>query len=240
MADLSFQSILACFYFLFMGTGGGWLITNKIAGRAAANDFFVAFIFWVLSLLLIQLSLWSISRKRLLYQIVYRATFSFAFMSFFLGLFFPIFWMPDVGRDVKISFAIFLALLSLWNIRGGVRHFKEKWSLKGDKLLSKNSKAGSPTIGWNKMMIALGVAQYGKLIAGLSDEYNGVLSIILMISMGVGLNLRNVFPEFSMFAWGVPSAIGAAYAMFIFGGNIGELLKVREIEVAKKIDIAPE
>lgn len=108
--------------------------------------------------------------------------------------------MPDVGRDVKISFSVFLALLSLWNIRGGVSHFKEKWSLKGDKLLSKNSKDGSTTIGWNKMMIALGVAQYGKLIAGLSDEYNGVLSIILMISMGVGLNLRNAFPEFSMFA----------------------------------------
>jgi hypothetical protein len=90
------------------------------------------------------------------------------------------------------------------------------------------------------MMIALGVAKYGQLIAGLSEASNGILSIILLASMLVGLNLRNVFPEFSMFAWGVPCAVGAAYAMFIFGSNLGELLKVREIEVTKNIKIDSE
>lgn len=41
--------------------------------------------------------------------------------------------------------------------------------------------------------------------------------------------------------WVLPlSAISAAYAIFIFGSNIGDLLKVREIEVARKTDIAPE
>jgi hypothetical protein len=58
--------------------------------------------------------------------------------------------------------------------------------------------------------------------------------------MGVGLNFRNAFPEFSMFAWGIPSAIGAAYGMFIFGSNLGELMKVKEIEIAKNIKIDPE
>jgi hypothetical protein len=128
----------------------------------------------------------------------------------------------------------------LWNFFGGISDFKTKWSLKGDKLLLKNCKVGYSEIGWGKMMITLGVAKYGQLISGLNGTSNGALSIILLASMLVGLNLRNVFPEFSMLAWGMPCAVGAAYAMFIFGSNLGELLKVREIEVTKRIHIASE
>lgn len=240
MADLSFKSIIASFLLLCVATGSGWMITHKIAGRTAANEFFVAFVSLVFTLLLVQLLLWSASRRRLLYQIVYRATFPFTLMSFFLGFLLPMLWMPSVGRNVKISIAIFFALLSLWNFWGGISDFKAKWSLRGDQLLSKNCKVGFSAIGWGKMMITLGVAKYGQLIAGLGEKFSGFLSIILLVSMLMGLNLRNVFPEFSMFAWGMPCAVGAAYAMFIFGSNLGELLKVREIEVTKKISIASE
>jgi hypothetical protein len=51
-----------------------------------------------------------------------------------------------------------------------------KWSLEGDKLLSKNCEAGFSTIGPSKMMITLGVVKYGRLIAGLSETSNGILS----------------------------------------------------------------
>lgn len=69
-------------------------------------------------------------------------------------------------------------------------------------------------------------------IPGLPDRWTPVLAVLMLVSMLLGLNLRKAFPIFSVFAWGIPSAIVVSVIVQLIVFRLAQAKKVTEIEKA--------
>jgi hypothetical protein len=56
------------------------------------------------------------------------------------------------------------------------------------------------------------------------------VSVMLVVSMLIGLNFRKAFPVFGAFAWGIPCAVGVAVLVQMIGLCIAQACKILELE----------
>lgn len=76
-------------------------------------------------------------------------------------------------------------------------------------------------------------------IPGVPEKLNSIISVAVVLSMIVGLSLRNAFPLFSLFAWGIPIVIVASLIMQLIGFGIGQLLVLTALEKKDRNIIRP-
>lgn len=233
-SKISFASIAS----ICAGGAGGWVMTSNLAGNDAAQSFFYIFITIVLVLPALQAALWRAGRKRLIFQIACRLTLLFTIIWFLSSLILPVFWMPNVLIEAKYAIAGSFVIISLWNVRFGFFNFKSKWSKFGRKIFDQSYKNDASMVDWSELLKSLKLSS-AHIIPGIPEQLNAVITVAILVFMVLGLNLRNSFPVFSIFAWGLPATILAAYCMYPIGIGIAEIAKVRELEISKKTLIAP-
>jgi hypothetical protein len=211
------------------GAAGGCAITYKLAGYDAALSFLWFASFIVAALLTTQTILAVKSGGRAMYLVLFNISFILGLVWFMLCLILPIFWVPQIDISAKFFLSLVSVALCCANLFKGIGLFNSKWTQVGAELLSRHYDQKSRAIAWEKLAAALrmSVAIY---IPGVSAKLNSVISIAIVVSMLVGLSLRNAFPIFSLFAWGIPIIIAVALVMQMIGFGIGQFSKVTALE----------
>lgn len=211
------------------GAAGGCAITYKLAGYDAALSLVLFGVSIVAALLAIQTILAIKSEKRITYLILFNITFILGMVWFMLCLILPIFWISSIGTSAKFFLSLATVGLCSVNVSRGIEIFKSRWAKVGAGLLSRFYDRKHMVIDWDKVLAALRMS-VSIYIPGVSSRLNPVISVTIVAAMITGLSLRNVFPLFSFFAWGIPIVIVVSLVMQMIGSAIGQFLEVTAIE----------
>lgn len=211
------------------GAAGGCAMTYKLVGSGAATSFFLFGASVVIALLAIQLILAIKSEKRTAYLVLFNITFILGLVWFMLCLILPMFWMSTIGWFAKLFLSLALVGLCSVNLSRGVDVFKIRWAQVGVELLCKFYDRKRKVIDWESIVATLRMS-VSIYIPGLPSKMNPFISVAIVLSMLTGLSLRNAFPLFSFFAWGVPTVILVSLVMQMIGSAIGQYLEVTALE----------
>lgn len=238
MNNLSYQHIILCFFFAAGGTVGGWALTGKLAGENAAFSFLSVGIVTVLMMLIAQLMLYSLGQRRLIYRLLFNIAFACGIVWFVLCLLLPVLWVPSVsGADKSILFS-FLVALCVSNISRAGRLFREKWGADAEHALAKNHNIKNRTIDWSKVVATMRLSPR-LYVPGVPESMNPFISLLMIVSMVTGFSLRNAFPAFSLFAWGIPACLVISIFMQMIGFGIAQVVKLRALEKRYGVRIGP-
>jgi len=239
MNNLSYRHIVLCFLFASGGTVGGWALTGKLAGEEAALSFIYVGATIVLMISVVQFVLYSLGRKRLLYRLLCNIAFACGIVWFMLCLLLPVFWMPTVSGVEKCVLFSLLISLSGSNIFRAGKQFREKWGAEAEQALVKNYNIKKRTIDWPKVVATLRFSP--KLyIPGVPEGVSSFVSFIMIVSMVVGLFLRNYFPGFSLFAWSIPTCLVISIFMQMIGFGIAQIIRLLLLERKYGVCISPK
>lgn len=229
MNKVTFNSLVLSFTVLIISTIGGALITQKLAEGDAGFSFL-----WLGSaiaslIFLSQLLTCSKARKNLFSQLLFFGFFGFSMVWFMLSLFLPIFWIDEIGVNIKaVLFAAFFIIMG-FNIKLGWRTLNKRWTETGAAAFEAEFKAGSTACDWNKVIKKMKIT-HNIFIPGLSEKWTSAASVVLVAFMILGLNLRTVYPVFSVFAWGIPAIVIASYFIQVCGFYFAQAAQVRRLE----------
>lgn len=220
------------------GTAGGYAITYKLAGYDAAQSFLVFCAFALATLLIVQAILGIKSEARAVYLVLFNICFILGVVWFVLCLILPMFWIPTINISAKLFLSVASVVLCSVNISKGVELFKQRWNRVGVELLSRHYDQKHSVIEWSDLVGGLRMA-VSIYIPGVPEKLNSIISVAVVLSMIVGLSLRNAFPLFSLFAWGIPIVIVASLIMQMIGFGIGQLLVLTALEKKDRNIIRP-
>lgn len=221
---LYFSPILLC-----AGDLVGWFLTQKLAGSQAAMEFFWVSVFSTTSVLVLQFWLYAQSRNRLLYQILFLGAGGLALVWYMLCLILPIFWISEIGADVKISLVSGACFLFLCNGIKGFLCFRKKLG-ETDVMIMGNYDQRGKSLEWDKVLWSLKLS-LSLYVPGIPNSVIPFITALMVVSMLVGLSLRKLFPVFSVFAWGIPCIFLSSYLVQIMAGRVAQALKVVELEI---------
>lgn len=230
MSNLSLQHILLSVLFTLGGTVGGWALTGKLAGNSSALSFFKIGIITVLIMSAAQIVFFLLGQKRMIYRVVFYLTYGCGLVWFMLCLLLPVLWVETISSAAKLLLFFFLAVICIANgIKAGAQ-FKIKWMNQGEGELRRNYDQRENTIDWPKVLAPMrfSIALY---IPGIPQSMNAFISAAIILLMLTGLSLRNVFPTFSLFAWGIPSCLVISMFAQLFGlaiAQIGQLVALEK------------
>ena len=126
---------------------------------------------------------------------------------------------------------VVLLCLSVSNVLEAHRKFSQKWESleKLDRYIKLENDAGKGIIDWDRLIkfMDLSIDIY---IPGLPSSIAAAISVVMVIFMLLGFFLKSIFPMFSAFAWGIPSATVVAYFFQVAGYNAAQAMKVKSLE----------
>lgn len=204
-------------------------MTEKIADHNAAASFAYISLIIIIVVVATQALLFLKSKERVRFLILFNIASAFGVMWMMSCLILPLFWVSSVGFAVKLLFGMSALILCLLNVIKGIKHFDVRWTVVGEKLLKKYYRQCNALVDWEGIVgsLELSVAFY---VPGIPKKASPILSVILVISMLAGLSLRNAFPDFSIFAWGIPAVMVISVVMQMVGFGIGQFLALSAIE----------
>lgn len=219
---------------LLISTIGGALIAQKLA-EGDAGFSFLWFGCSVASLILIlQLATFAPAKQKLYFQLLFFGFFGFSMVWFMLSLFLPIFWVREISTLTKaILFVISFAVMA-FNLRLGWHTLNKRWDEIGRQSFQAEFKENTSSGDWNKVIQKMKIS-HSIYIPGISENLTSVASVILIIFMILGLNLRSSYPVFSAFAWGIPANIIASYFIQVCGYYFAQAVQVRKVEKNRDI-----
>lgn len=228
MENLSFKAVLLCFCLLCIGDLSGWAIAYKMAGDVAGKSFLYFSAIVTITIFIVQLSVFGATRGRLVGQLLLRAFTGFSLVWFMLSLVLPVLWMQQISISAKGALLIISSILFGCNVIVGFRHFEKRWaekSLTVEKFVNKKDM----TIDWHKISKSLHLSVSVR-IPGMPLWTEPILYIAIILSMIAGLNLRKVFPVFSVFAWGIPCVIASSAIIQMIAINFAQAYKLVDLE----------
>lgn len=229
MSTLSMQHILLSFLFTLAGTVGGWALTGKLAGDSAASSFFKFGLVTVLILSAAQLVFFLMGKKRLIYRIYFNVAYGCGLVWFMLCLLLPILWVNTIDMGAKVLLFLFLAAICVANgLKAGIQ-FGKKWKSQCEGVLSKNYNSKDNTIDWPNVLAPIRFSME-LYIPGIPKRLNGFISAAIILSLLTGLSLRNVFPTFSLFAWGIPSCLVISMFVQLIGFGVAQIAMLATLE----------
>lgn len=228
MDNFSFKWVVLCLLLFVGGSASGWAIAYKMAGPNASTSFLHAAAIIVAISFMLQLALFYVYKRTLIGQILFRVIAGLAVTWFMLCLVLPIFWMPSIGLVGKSALATLSALLFVSNGMVGLRHFEQRWVEKALPI-EKFCNLATAAIDWQKITKSLHIT-VSIYLPGMPRWLDPIFSVLAVLSMILGLNLRNPYPVFSIFAWGIPCIYAAAGIVQMTAINIAQLIKVYELE----------
>jgi hypothetical protein len=220
------------------GVAGGGALTHKLAGADAAILFLKFGAFMVLALLAVQIMLTMKSQKRAIYLVLFNMAFVLGIIGFMLCLLLPLFWIPVIGFLPKLLSILVSIWLWVANLYKGIKIFESRWSSIGAKLLSRYYKREQGEIDWSGLLgeMKMSVSIY---IPGVSKKFIPLMSMFIAVSMLAGLSLRNVFPKFSAFAWGVPVIVVISLIVQMIGFGVAQFMTLNALERENGAPIRP-
>lgn len=238
MSNKLFPYVYLSTFMCVAGVAGGWAITHKLAGGGAALSFLKFGACMVLALLSAQLILSMKGQRRAIYLILFNMAFIAGVVVFLSCLILPLLWVPAISFKVKSSFLLISAALWICNVKQGIKIFDGKWKDVGGKLLLRYYRKGESQVNWNGIIgsLKMSITIY---MPGVPEILNPIISIFIVVSMLAGLSLRNVFPEASLFAWGIPIVIVISLVMQMVGSGIAQILKLNDLEKESGTRIRP-
>ena len=229
MNKATINSLVLSIVVLLISTIGGALIAQKIAEGDAGFSFLWFGSAIACLIFLLQLLAFSKARAKLFHQLLFLGFFGFSMVWFMLSLFLPIFWIETISTQVKsILFFVFSTIMS-FNIKLGWETLNKKWDETGDSAFKSEFRAGPNSGDWNKVVRELKIT-HNIYIPGVSEKWTSALSVVLIVFMIVGLNLRTAYPAFSAFAWGIPAIIMGSYFIQVSGFYFAQASQVRKLE----------
>lgn len=229
MENLTSEHILMSLFLSSGGTIGGWALTGKLAGDDAAFSFMQAGSIVVLAILFMQIIFFNLGKNRLIYRIVFNVAFGCGIVWFMLCLILPILWVPSIGLMEKTVLFLILLVLAMANVcKAGVQ-FAAKWKDEGEKTIIRHYNSKDRTIDWPEVLapMRLSLALY---IPGIPEKMNPVISVAIIIFMVGGLSFRNIYPIFSLYAWGVPSCLVISMFAQVLGLGFAQIIKLAALE----------
>jgi len=234
MTKLSSSSILICLGLLMVGNLAGWAIAEMFVGEAAGRDFLEFGTATAAIIFLMQVLAFGFCKKGVSGEFIFRGMSGLSLIWILLSLVLPLVWVKDFGFQIKFALIGLSLSLFAFNFEKGRRHFNKQWE-RQSPFIEKTLKKNSPTLEWEEVgkHLALSVSMH---IPGVPRTLESVLSALLVVSMIVGLNLRKIFPIFSMFAWGIPCVVASSMLVqmialnFLQGAKIFKLEKERGIK----------
>jgi hypothetical protein len=223
---------------LCAGSAFGWAVVFKLVGAHESISFLKFAGFSGSVIFASQLLAFFASNERLIRRLLFLAMFGLSLIWPVLCLFLPIFWIGEIGLFAKITIATFAILLFFANAVKGFRSFDKCWD---ETLppLSKYYKSRGCVLDWEKLMASLHLSA-SIFIPGAPKWVESALSVFLVLSMIIGLNLRSVFPFFSVCAWGIPCVIGASTLVQMVAMRVAQAVKVAELEKELGVRIKPK
>ncbi|HWV30324.1 MAG TPA: hypothetical protein VN038_11745 [Dyadobacter sp.] len=228
MNKVTLNSLFLSTTVLLISTIGGALIAQKLAQGGAGFSFLWFSCPIALFILTLQLTTFSPAKQKLLFQLLFLGFFGLSMVWFMLSLFLPIFWIREINTSVKFTlFAIFITVM-IFNLRLGWKALNKRWNETGATAFEAEFKK-TATVDWNKVVRDMKIT-HNIFIPGIPEGWTSFVSIILIIFMILGLNLRLAYPVFSVFAWGIPAIFIASYFIQVCGFYFAQAVQVRRIE----------
>lgn len=211
------------------GTIGGWALTGKLAGEEAALSFLQVGVVAVLTISIAQFLFFSLGKKRLIYCVLFNITFGFGIVWFLMCLLLPVFWVQTIGTTEKSILALFLVMLCSANACKASTQFKSKWREVAEGALARHYNVKDNSMDWPKVLAPMRLTP-ALYIPGVPERMNPVISIAIIVSMVTGLSLRNSFPIFSLYAWGIPSCLAISLFIQASGLGVAQIITLAELE----------
>jgi hypothetical protein len=215
---------------------GGMELTAKLAGKDKVENFFCFTSSVALAFIVLQSIIYKLSGEHVFLKILYRASMCFPVTWGFLCIVLPVLWMQAVGTNVKYFLIIFFLYLSIGNFKYGAQLLNEKWKSGGAQKFNQLLVSDNNRIDWAEMSKFMTVP-FELYIPGVPRRWTPVISICLITSMLIGLNLRSIFPIFSVFAWGIPSLIITSFFFQLGGYIVMQAVKIRVFEKKRGITV---
>lgn len=229
MSNISSEHIWISFFLTSFGTIGGWALTDKLAGDAAAISFLQIGTAAVLAMSMAQFLFFRLGKDRLIYYVMFGIAFGCSFIWFLLCLLLPALWIKSIGIPEKYLLFTFLVVICIANAVKGKKQFESKWSESGEGGLCRHYNPKDNSINWPQLLASMKFS-IELYIPGVPRKMNPFISVALVVSMLTGLSLRNSFPIFSLFAWGIPSCMGISMFLQVIGLGIAQITKLIALE----------
>lgn len=224
--------LLGIFLFVLVaGTVVGWLIIEDLAGEEMGFTFLMPGLIISLIIFSIQSALFFLAGRRLFGQLLFLTAGVFSITWFMFCFFAPLLWIDYIKIEFRIFMAVALVFLSVSNILEACRRFNEKWErrvqpvryIKSGEDMKKN------IIDWDELIKSMNLSTE-IYIPGVSPGLAAGISVVMVVFMLLGFFLKSIYPIFSAFAWGIPSALTVAYLFQIVGYNAAQAIKVKSLE----------
>lgn len=182
-----------------------YIITDKLAGNAAAARALYAGLAWAIAGTLSVLYAWRCaSRSAPLYQLYDGVLIFFGANSLLLAVAMPLFFAFPPTSIVGTALAAYaLAVFTYQGLRA-YRHFEARWSLNRDRALARALHIQSSQLNTDVLIKCLKL-EAELLLPGKLSRFGFLISFLMLTSMVIGLNLRKLYPQFSAFAYGIPA-----------------------------------
>lgn len=229
MENLSFGHILMSLFLSIAGTVGGWALTGKLAGDKAALSFVLVGSVVVFAISCIQVIFFALGRNRVIYRVVFNLAFGCGVVWFLLCLLLPILWISSIGSIEKALIFLFLLIISIANVSRAGMQFKARWKEKGEEALTRCYNSKEKTVDWPKVLAPMrfSVALH---IPGIPEKMNPFISAAIILFMVGGLSLRNIYPIFSLYAWGIPACLVISMFSQVLGLGFAQIIKLIDLE----------
>lgn len=167
--------------------------------------------------------------KRLIFSSNFLAAFGLSIVWFMMCLVLPVMWIEAVSLYFRVGILSLLVPLGIANILEAFRRFSLKWAERGEQIFAKEYKHEHATVNWYQVTKSLDLTGV-IFIPGLPQRLVWLPSLLIIPSMLAGLSLRNVYPIFSIFAWGIPTLLIVSFFFQMIAYNLAQAAVVRKLE----------
>lgn len=229
--NISIRLLGILFFVLMAGTVVGWLIAEDLAGEQVGMIFLGPGLSIALMIFSIQSVLFFWAGSRLFRQLIFLTSGVFSITWFMFCFFVPLLLIDHIRIEIKVVMVVLLLYLSAANVLEAHRKFNQKWDnlKKLDRYMKIESDAGRSVIDWDRLMKSMDLS-IEFYIPGVPSSVAAAISVVMVLFMLLGFFLKSIFPMFSAFSWGIPSALVVAYFFQVVGCNAAQAMKVKSLE----------
>ncbi|WP_170976853.1 hypothetical protein [Massilia sp. HP4] len=229
--NISIRLLGIFFLVLMAGTVFGWLMVEDFAGEKVGKIFLGSGLSIALLIFSIQSALFFWAGSRLYRQLIFLTAGVFSITWFMFCFFVPLLLTDYIRIEIRVVMVVALLYLSASNVLEAHRKFSQKWKNleKLDRYIKREDDVGKGFIDWDRLIKSMDLS-IEIYIPGVPSNIAAAISVAMVIFMLLGFFLKSIFPMFSAFAWGIPSASIVAYFFQVVGYNAAQAMKVKSLE----------
>jgi hypothetical protein len=239
MNSVSWSNVLILSVLGMSGIAGGAAMTAKLVNADAGMVFLCLGIAWLTVGFVGLILLRNYSRRRAIANLLFMALgINVGGTSMTLGVSLPLFWLhgpSSLTGGILIGYFVIVLFYQAWRAYG---NFAACWEKNHERTFATFYNPVSGTIHVEPLMRQLRL-NADLFLPERLEFLNGVASLGLIMSMVIGLNLRNVYPEFSAFAWGIPALTLTAVLLQMSFLRVLLSMKIGELEKSAGTKIGP-